>query len=76
MYSLLSRIPEGLDPLRTRFEEHVRKAGLNAIEKIADQGGETMVNNLIIYTFKFFFKQLIFSISGTKNIRRRTVGSP
>lgn len=43
MYSLLSRIPEGLDPLRTRFEEHVRKAGLSAIEKIADQGGETMV---------------------------------
>jgi cullin 1 len=42
MYSLLSRIPEGLDPLRTRFEEHVRKAGLSAIEKIADQGGETM----------------------------------
>jgi cullin 1 len=47
MYSLLSRIPEGLDPLRTRFEEHVRKAGLSAIEKIADHGGETMVlNNL------------------------------
>jgi len=52
MYSLLSRIPEGLDPLRTRFEEHVRKAGLNSIEKIADQGGETMVYNLMIYTYQ------------------------
>jgi cullin 1 len=51
MYSLLSRIPDGLEPLRSRFEKHVRRAGLNAIEKIADQGGETMVHNLIIYTF-------------------------
>ncbi|CAG8707484.1 3555_t:CDS:10, partial [Acaulospora morrowiae] len=42
MYSLLSRIPELLDPLRTRFEEHVRKAGLNAIETVAVQGGENM----------------------------------
>ncbi|CAH1756072.1 2019_t:CDS:10 [Entrophospora sp. SA101] len=36
MYSLLSRIQEGLEPLRKHFEEHVHKAGLNAIEKIAD----------------------------------------
>ncbi|RUP51948.1 hypothetical protein BC936DRAFT_144264 [Jimgerdemannia flammicorona] len=36
MYSLLARIPDGLDPLRTRFEAHVRRAGLSAIEKIAD----------------------------------------
>ncbi|KAG0037208.1 hypothetical protein BGZ82_002969 [Podila clonocystis] len=35
MFSLLLRIPEGLDPLRARFEAHVRKAGLSAIEKIA-----------------------------------------
>ncbi|CAI4210740.1 unnamed protein product [Parascedosporium putredinis] len=30
MYKLLSRIPEGLDPLRQKFESHVRKAGLSA----------------------------------------------
>ncbi|KAK4240370.1 Cullin [Achaetomium macrosporum] len=35
MYSLLSRIPEGLDPLRTKFETHVRNAGLAAVAKVA-----------------------------------------
>jgi cullin 1 len=35
MYKLLSRIPEGLEPLRQRFENHVRKAGLSAVEKVA-----------------------------------------
>ncbi|KAK4189254.1 Cullin-1 [Podospora australis] len=35
MYSLLSRIPQGLDPLRTKFENHVRKAGLAAVAKVA-----------------------------------------
>jgi cullin 1 len=34
MYSLLSRIPDGLDPLRTRFETHVRNAGLAAVAKV------------------------------------------
>lgn len=35
MYKLLARIPEGLDRLRNRFETYVRKAGLAAVEKIA-----------------------------------------
>ncbi|KZF23470.1 Cullin-domain-containing protein, partial [Xylona heveae TC161] len=38
MYRLLARIQDGLDPLRSRFETHVRKAGLAAIEKIANEG--------------------------------------
>ncbi|ETI27909.1 hypothetical protein G647_00358 [Cladophialophora carrionii CBS 160.54] len=38
MYKLLSRIKDGLEPLRTRFEAHVRKAGLAAVEKVAAQG--------------------------------------
>ncbi|KAI9751877.1 MAG: late secretory pathway protein avl9 [Chaenotheca gracillima] len=38
MYKLLSRIPDGLDPLRTKFEAHVRKAGLNAVSKVASEG--------------------------------------
>ncbi|KAF8827739.1 hypothetical protein HHX47_DHR4000303 [Lentinula edodes] len=38
MYALLSRIPEGLDPLRKRFEEHVKKAGLLAVSKLAGEG--------------------------------------
>lgn len=38
MYKLLARIPDGLDPLRSRFEAHVRKAGLAAVEKVAADG--------------------------------------
>lgn len=38
MYRLLSRIKEGLDPLRSTFESHVRKAGLAAIEKVSSEG--------------------------------------
>jgi hypothetical protein len=34
MYALLARIPEGLEPLRKRFEEHVKKSGLAAVEKL------------------------------------------
>lgn len=35
MYNLLSRIPDGLEPLRAKFEAHVRKAGLAAVAKVA-----------------------------------------
>ncbi|KAL2833089.1 Cullin [Aspergillus pseudoustus] len=38
MYRLLSRIKDGLDPLRTKFEAHVRKAGLAAVEKVTAEG--------------------------------------
>ena len=40
MYKLLARIPDGLDPLRQKFETHVRKAGLNAVEKFATGGAK------------------------------------
>lgn len=43
MYKLLARIPQGLDPLRTRFENHVRKAGLSAVEKVATDDLEPKV---------------------------------
>jgi cullin 1 len=38
MYHLLSRIADGLVPLRTRFEEHVKKSGLAAVEGICSSG--------------------------------------
>lgn len=38
MYNLLSRIPDGLEPLRVKFEAHVRKAGLAAVAKVAAEG--------------------------------------
>ena len=34
MYKLLARIPEGLDPLRNRFESHVLRAGNAAVDKV------------------------------------------
>lgn len=36
MYTLLSRIPNGVNPLKVKFEAHVCKAGLAAVEKIID----------------------------------------
>lgn len=35
MYSLLARIPDGLTPLRQKFEAHVRTAGLAAVTKVS-----------------------------------------
>ena len=43
MYLLLSRIPSGLDPLRTRFEQHVKKAGLESVEKVVGQATDATV---------------------------------
>lgn len=39
MYALLARIPEGLEPLRKKFEEHVKKAGLAAVAKLTQAAG-------------------------------------
>lgn len=44
MYTLLARIPDGLDPLRVNFEAHVRKAGLGAIERIGQQEKDAVVS--------------------------------
>ena len=38
MYRLLARISNGLEPLRTKFEAHVRKEGLAAIDKVVTDG--------------------------------------
>lgn len=40
MYTLLFRIPEGLQPLREKFEGHVKRVGLNAVEKACAGGAE------------------------------------
>ncbi|KAI9009083.1 Cullin [Hyaloraphidium curvatum] len=39
MYALLNRVPEGLEPLRTRFEAHVRRQGLAAVERVEASAG-------------------------------------
>ena len=40
MYTLVSRVPDGLNELKSRFETHVHSQGLAAVEKI----GETATN--------------------------------
>lgn len=47
MYILLSRIPNGLDPLRQKFEAHVRAAGLAAIAKVAADGEKLEPKNYV-----------------------------
>ncbi|PHH74756.1 hypothetical protein CDD82_4796 [Ophiocordyceps australis] len=42
MYNLLARIPDGLEPLRVRFETHVRKAGHNAVQKVQSSEGDKL----------------------------------
>jgi cullin 1 len=42
MYQLLSRIPDGLEPLRNKFETHVRKAGLSAVQKVNSSEGDKL----------------------------------
>lgn len=42
MYSLLSRIPEGLEPLRKKFESHVKKAGIGAVSKLVEETGNSV----------------------------------
>ncbi|EPS98422.1 hypothetical protein FOMPIDRAFT_1024606 [Fomitopsis schrenkii] len=44
MYALLARISEGLEPLRKRFEEHVKRSGLTAVSKLVGQGGADAVD--------------------------------
>ncbi|KAJ8072146.1 ubiquitin ligase (cullin) of SCF [Marasmius tenuissimus] len=46
MYGLLSRIPEGLEPLRKRFEAHVKQSGLSAIAKLVGEGGAENADNI------------------------------
>lgn len=44
MYALLSRVDNGLEPLRLNFEGHIKTSGLNAVSKIL---GESGVDNLV-----------------------------
>lgn len=39
MYALLSRIENGLEPLRHKFEEHVKNSGIAAVAKVLGEGG-------------------------------------
>jgi len=49
IYALLARIPEGLEPLRKKFEEHVKRAGQAAISKLVSEGGANALLESKIY---------------------------
>ena len=38
MYRLLALIPDGLEPLRNKFEAHVRRSGLANVSRVASEG--------------------------------------
>lgn len=42
MYALLSRIDEGLEPLRKKFEQHIKASGLAAVLKLGADSAETL----------------------------------
>jgi hypothetical protein len=61
MYALLARIPEGLEQLRKKFEEHVKRAGQSAISKLVGEGGAN-VDSLVCRTDLFSTKQDLTNI--------------
>jgi cullin 1 len=54
MYSLLARIPEGLDPLRKKFEEHVKKSGLAAIAKLQGEAAGAPGGEVVSYGYQIW----------------------
>jgi len=62
MYTLLSRIPRGLEPLRTTLERHVQTVGLQAVQTI----GTTALNDpkLYVETLLRVFKKYNDLVSG------------
>ncbi|KAJ7623344.1 ubiquitin-protein ligase [Roridomyces roridus] len=45
MYALLARIADGLEPLRRKFEAHVKAAGLAAVSALVGGGGDASKAN-------------------------------
>lgn len=62
MYTLLSRIPRGLEPLRTTLEKHVQTVGLQAVQTI----GTAALNDpkLYVETLLRVFKKYNDLVSG------------
>jgi cullin 1 len=63
MYGLLSRIPDGLESLRSVFEAHVKKQGLLSVEKV-------WILGLILLRSQ---KQLVHKRKSQKKIKRMAV---
>jgi cullin 1 len=69
IYSLLSRIPEGLEPLLETFQEHVKKAGLAAVSKLVDNGGANAGVHATVYVYALLEVYTKYMEMVTKNFR-------
>jgi len=54
MYEVLMRVPDDLEPLRSKFEEHVRGAGLTAVSRLIREGGAVTEVDLKSYIDALF----------------------
>ena len=54
VYRLLTRTPDDLELLRSKFEEHVKRAGLAAVSRLVGEGGTVMEVNPRIYVDALF----------------------
>ena len=70
MYALLSRISEGLEPLRKKFEEHVKKARRTALSKLVGEGTEG-ADGLVL---KAYVMRCRMCTSRTETVFRRLKG--
>lgn len=66
MYSLLARIPEGLEPLRKKFEEHVKQAGLTAVSKLIGDG--SVIDALVCYPGPHVLRCVLVSAPGSQGV--------
>lgn len=61
MYTLLSRIDQGLEPLKVSFEKHVKQVGLDEISKEAKEAGEVCCNSIWLpHLLLTFFSSFLY----------------
>jgi cullin 1 len=74
MYNLLSRIPDGLEPLVKRFEAHVKKAGLDSVERITAEGTDPsdIVRSQLSHRALYNYLTLISIIRNRSNTSMRS----
>ena len=70
MYNLLHRIPDGLDPLRVRFEDHVKRVGLSNVDRVVT--GENVVSRQTFFRLDGLLREVD---PGTKTICRGSARS-
>lgn len=62
IYALLARVPEGLELLRKRFEEHVKNAGLDATAKLC-QGSDAANAKAYVHALLRIYRKNLETVS-------------